>query len=170
MLIPLSQFPGPITGNLEADLAILILAMALIVALRAADKRRARNARLASLAASLALAAASIVLFFDALNAPNPQYANIPVDEARAASGKTFYAQDCLSCHGATGHGDGPTAANLSIQPVDLTVHVYQHDETYLTLVVAKGMVGMPAFGGKLTVEQIGDVIAYTRLLARQAR
>ena len=164
--MPLSQLPG----NLEGDLAILLLAVALIVALRAVDKNRARKSRLVALAGSFAVAAAAIFMFIDATNAPIPQYANAPVDEARAASGKPYYEQYCLSCHGASGHGDGPAAASLSIKPLDLTVHVYQHDETYLTLVIARGMIGMPSFGGRLSTDQIGDVIAYARLLARQAR
>ena len=168
--MPLSQFPGPLTGSLEGDLAILLLAGALIVALRAVDRHRARASRLLSLGGSLAIAAVAASLFFDAINSPNPQYANEPVDAVRAAEGKPLYEQYCLACHGATGHGDGPAAAGLSVKPLDLTIHVYQHDETYLTLVIAKGMVGMPSFGGRLSVEQIGDVLAYTRLLARQAQ
>ncbi len=166
----LSQFPGPITGSLEGDLAILLLAIALIVALRAVDQQRGRTARLQSLGAGLVIAAVAASLFLDAINSPNPQYANAPVDEVRAAAGKPIYQQYCLTCHGATGHGDGPTAASLSVRPLDLTIHVYQHDEAYLTLVIAKGMAGMPSFGGQLDVEQIGDVLAYTRLLARQAQ
>jgi mono/diheme cytochrome c family protein len=168
--MPLSQFSGPVTGNLEGDLAILLLAVALIVALRAADRNRAIKSRLIALAGSFAVAAAAVFMFVDATNAPNPQYANAPVDEQRAASGKPYYEQYCLSCHGGTGRGDGPAAATLSVKPLDLTVHVYQHDESYLTLVIARGMVGMPSFGDKLNVDQIGDVIAYTRLLAKQAR
>jgi mono/diheme cytochrome c family protein len=169
MPMPLSQFPGPLTGNLEGDLAILLLAVALIVALRAVDRDRARSSRLISLAGSLAIAGAAAYLFLDAINAPIPQYANAPMDEVRAAAGKPLYEQNCLSCHGATGHGDGSMAASLSVKPLDLTVHIFQHDDTYLTLVVAKGMLSMPSFGGRLSVEQIGDVLAYTRLLARQA-
>jgi mono/diheme cytochrome c family protein len=168
--MPLSQLPGPLTGSLEGDLAILLLAAALITALRAVDRNRARSSRLVSLAGSLVIAAVAAALFLDAINSPNPEYANAPVDEARAASGKPLYEQYCLVCHGASGHGDGPTAASLSVKPLDLTIHVFQHDETYLTLVIAKGMVGMPSFGGTLSVSEIGDVLAYTRLLARQAR
>ena len=166
----LSQFPGPITGSLEGDLAILLLAIALVVALRAVDRQRERTSRLISLGGGLLIASIAASLFLDAINSPNPQYANAPVDEVRAAAGKPIYQQYCLDCHGITGHGDGPTAASLGVKPLDLTIHVYQHDETYLTLVVAKGMVGMPSFGGKLDVEQIGDVLAYARLLARQAQ
>ena len=167
--MPLSQFPGPITGSLEGDLAILLLAVALVIALRAVDQHRARASRMLALGGSLAIGAFAAFLFIDAINSPIPQYANAPIDETRASAGKPLYEQNCLVCHGATGHGDGPAAANLSVKPLDLTVHIFQHDETYLTLVVAKGMVSMPSFGGKLSVEQIGDVLAYTRLLARQA-
>jgi mono/diheme cytochrome c family protein len=166
----LSQFPGPITGSLEGDLAILLLAIALVVALRALDRQGELTARLAALGGSFAIGAVAAFLFLDAINSPNPQYANAPVDEVRAANGKPVYQQYCLDCHGTTGHGDGPAAANLSVKPLDLTIHVYQHDETYLTLVIAKGMIGMPSFAGKLDVEQIGDVLAYSRLLARQAQ
>ena len=168
--MPLSKYPGLLTGNLEGDLAIVLLVVALIVALRAVDKSRARRSRVVALAISGAIAVAAVWMFIDSTNAPNPLYANAPVDEVRAARGKPFYEQYCLSCHGATGHGDGPAAANLSIKPLDLTVHINQHDQTYLTLVIARGMVGMPSFGDKLKVEQIGDVIEYARLLARQVR
>jgi mono/diheme cytochrome c family protein len=163
----LSQFPGPITGSLEGDLAILLLAIALVVALRAVDRQRERTSRLISLGGGLVVAAAAAALFLDAINSPIPQYADVPVDELRAAAGKPVYQQYCQDCHGASGRGDGPAAAGLSVKPLDLTIHVYQHDETYLTLVIAKGMVGMPSFGGKLDVRQIGDVLAYTRLLAQ---
>ena len=161
---------GPITGDLEGDLAILLLAVALIVALRAVDASRARNSRLASLAVGVALAGVAAALFIDATNAPNPQYLNAPVDAARAAQGKTVYDHFCAACHGTTGHGDGPAAPGLRIRPVDLTVHVFQHDETYLAQAISGGMPAMPAFKERLTSEQIADVIEYMRLLGHQAR
>ena len=39
-----------------------------------------------------------------------------PPDLAR---GKVLYQQSCASCHGATGHGDGPAAAHLEPPPID---------------------------------------------------
>ncbi len=38
-----------------------------------------------------------------------------PPDVTRAAP---LYAQNCASCHGATGHGDGPAAASLDPRPI----------------------------------------------------
>jgi mono/diheme cytochrome c family protein len=35
--------------------------------------------------------------------------------------GRTLFAQHCVSCHGASGLGDGPAAAALKVPPGDLT-------------------------------------------------
>lgn len=36
-------------------------------------------------------------------------------------AGKALYMQNCVSCHGVDGKGDGPVAARLSTSPADLT-------------------------------------------------
>jgi cbb3-type cytochrome oxidase cytochrome c subunit len=35
--------------------------------------------------------------------------------------GRDIYLENCVSCHGVTGKGDGPLAANLRTPPADLT-------------------------------------------------
>ncbi|MCL4395223.1 MAG: cytochrome c [Chloroflexi bacterium] len=166
MLLP--RLPGPITGNLEADLGLLAFAIAIVVALRVLDKNRRREAKW--LGVSLGLALTSVVLFIDAVNGTNALYANTPVDPARAAAGKTVYEQYCSACHGETGHGDGPTAAGMPIKPLDLTVHIFQHDQGYFILAVGGGMGPMPAFKDKLSRDEIENVIDYVRLLGYAAR
>jgi mono/diheme cytochrome c family protein len=42
--------------------------------------------------------------------------------EPPAPSGAVFYAENCASCHGIRGRGDGPAAAGLSRAPSDLTL------------------------------------------------
>jgi mono/diheme cytochrome c family protein len=43
------------------------------------------------------------------------------VDRVLADMGSELYVQYCASCHGASGHGDGPAAASLKKPPADLT-------------------------------------------------
>jgi cytochrome c oxidase cbb3-type subunit 2/cytochrome c oxidase cbb3-type subunit I/II len=46
----------------------------------------------------------------------------LEVDDAR---GRTLYAENCASCHGPRGAGDGPGAASLVPAPSDLSGHEY---------------------------------------------
>ncbi len=54
--------------------------------------------------------------------APEPDESAAP-SEAHAATtpdvakGKEIFAQRCVPCHGATGHGDGPASASLNPKP-----------------------------------------------------
>lgn len=49
-------------------------------------------------------------------NLTNP----LPQTAATIERGAKVYADNCASCHGLAGHGDGPAAANLSPRPADL--------------------------------------------------
>jgi mono/diheme cytochrome c family protein len=48
---------------------------------------------------------------------------SLATDSAPTAteSGATLFARYCVSCHGARGHGDGPVAPSLIVEPSDLT-------------------------------------------------
>jgi mono/diheme cytochrome c family protein len=37
------------------------------------------------------------------------------------AEGRAFFAENCVSCHGEGGKGDGPAVAGLPVKPTDLT-------------------------------------------------
>jgi cytochrome c oxidase cbb3-type subunit 2 len=53
--------------------------------------------------------------------------ASVPVLSAGADErrGQTLYAANCASCHGPSGHGDGPGAAWLAPRPSNLAEHEY---------------------------------------------
>ena len=73
-----------------------------------------------------------------------------------AASGKTVYQSDCISCHGsdgASGSARKPVAALAQSNP-----------EQAISVVLA-GDGEMPAWSGVLTDQQIADVVAYLKTL-----
>lgn len=91
-----------------------------------------------------------------------------------AEAGKALYAQYCSSCHGATGHGDGPVAGTLNPKPANHTDHQFMATLTdeHLYQVISKGgaSVGkspmMAPWGGVINDQGIKDLIAYLRQLS----
>jgi high-affinity iron transporter len=92
----------------------------------------------------------------------------VPLDERPArepslASGARIFRQQCATCHGDAGHGDGPGAAGLTPRPADLTdsALVSRTPLDYFRR-VTEGTPGtaMPAFS-HLTREQRWDVVAH---------
>lgn len=91
------------------------------------------------------------------------------------SKGKTIFTQSCASCHGAAGKGDGPAAAALNPKPANLTdtAVMSKLNDATLTKVISKGGTAlgksplMPAFNGQLKQQDIKDVIAYIRSLAK---
>jgi len=161
---------GFVTGDLEGDGALVMVVVGVVILLIGSGGKRPRNARLVVLGTGAAAVLLGIGLFIDAVNGTMAANQNVPVNTARASTGEQIYQQNCQVCHGEKGYGDGPGAAALPVKPFDLTTHVLLHDEQYLHAVILNGRGYMPAFGDKLSQDQILDVIAYTRLLARNAQ
>ncbi|TAH52315.1 MAG: c-type cytochrome [Chloroflexota bacterium] len=161
---------GFITGDLEGDGALIMVVVGVVVLLIGSGGKRARNSRLIVLGIGAASVLLGIGLFIDAVNGTMASNQNVPVNSERASTGQQVYAQNCAVCHGEKGLGDGPGGTALPVKPFDLTTHVVLHDEQYLYATILNGRGYMPAFGSRLTQDQILDVIAYTRLLARNAQ
>jgi len=91
-----------------------------------------------------------------------------PAFGADLSKGKKVYTDKCLKCHGEKGRGDGPRAYDLSKKPADYTdkEKMSKFTDADLKKVVEKGKKPMPAFGAKLSDEEIGGVIAYIRTFA----
>lgn len=95
-----------------------------------------------------------------------------------AAKGKQKYLEVCAICHGKSGKGDGPTAAALPIKPRDHTDPAYMSKLTDQQIfdVIKRGgeAVGksaiMPKWGPLLNDQQIKDLVAYIRSLARPTK
>lgn len=91
----------------------------------------------------------------------------MPPSDAIIANGKTIYEKNCKACHGDSLKGDGPGALGVPKPPRNFTdctamanfPLVMHHDA------VVNGRIqnGMPAWGPKLTNEEIWSVIMYER-------
>jgi copper transport protein len=94
----------------------------------------------------------------------------IPATPDSIEQGRAVYRQNCSSCHGPNGAGDGPLAATLDPAPANLRVHLVQgiHSDAQIFNWITKGFPNsaMPAFGDQLTEQERWHVINFIRTLA----
>ncbi len=84
------------------------------------------------------------------------------------SQGKALYRQNCSSCHGNNGKGNGPDATALSSQPSDFTNQALmaQTSSAYLYDAVTAGIIpDMPAYSSTLEDNERLAVVAYLRSL-----
>lgn len=93
----------------------------------------------------------AVALFTNDGTAPPSSPADGPAD------GAALYASNCASCHGSDGGGGaGPALGGGAV------VEAYP-DAADQVVVITDGRGGMPAFGDRLTAEEIQAVTDYTR-------
>lgn len=71
---------------------------------------------------------------------PGPR--RVPPTYTTPTSGEAIYAAYCASCHGATGHGDGPVVPSLKTPPPDLTTLAQRHQGTFPHAAVSEAITG----------------------------
>ena len=93
----------------------------------------------------------------------------VAVSESSLAAGQKIYLKRCLACHGKTGNGDGPDAADLGIHPAKLSDPVIR-DETDGALFwkITVGKKPMPNYRTRLSPTDRWNVINYLRTLANR--
>ena len=101
----------------------------------------------------------------DAAKVKNP----VPITAASIEAGKALYARNCRFCHGDEGKGDGKMAPKDS-HPADLTDAKWDRGSTdgEIFAVIQSGAgpkFEMKGFKGRMTDEQIWQVIDYVRSL-----
>ncbi len=88
---------------------------------------------------------------------PNP----VPADNASRDRGRKLFEENCVSCHGLTGRGNGPIAARLETLPADLAAMAGKHPDGDFAWKIAEGRGAMPAWKKILSEKQIWDIVNY---------
>ncbi len=167
---PVAVAAGALTGGGQFDLplesgswltvaAIVILVLALVGAawmtewpgLPEVTPRLARVGTAAFTVIGAGLLALSLLPASKAEEGANP----IDPTAQSIAIGRSLYTQNCATCHGDTGRGDGPQAPSLPVAPADFRVHIPYHQDEFFFQVMTNGLgTIMPAFGQSLTEDE----------------
>ena len=84
-------------------------------------------------------------------------------------TGQAIYEQHCLRCHGSNLDGKGPESQDLIVRPANLqsqTSRAKTDWELLVTITNGALFTPMHSFRGKLTDEQMLDVLSYIRTVA----
>lgn len=85
-----------------------------------------------------------------------------------AMSGQELYSRFCASCHGASGHGDGPVSKSIRVEVPDLALIALRAGGTYpreriVRIIDGRHIIGahgsrtMPVWGEELSRIEIGN-------------
>ncbi len=83
--------------------------------------------------------------------------------------GKILYEKNCLSCHGASGYGDGKAGKNLNPRPANIAnfSKMPMATDGYLFWTISEGGIpiqtSMPPFKSSIKEEEIWKIIIYLR-------
>jgi mono/diheme cytochrome c family protein len=92
---------------------------------------------------------------------PNP----VKADAESLATGKEIWTKQCQSCHGRSGKGDGPKAAQLKTLPHDISKpDIQSQTDGALFYKTSEGRDDMPSFKKKIPdQDDIWSVVNYIR-------
>ena len=91
------------------------------------------------------------------------------VHRGNPKAGESVYQQQCLRCHGPNMDGNGPDSRDLIVQPADLrSANIRSKTDWELLVAISNGVLFSPmhSFRGKLTDEQMLDVLSYIRAVS----
>jgi len=80
--------------------------------------------------------------------------------------GAALFKANCAMCHGADGKGETPMGKNFKLRDFS-SGDVQKQTDAELTDITTNGKAKMPAYKGKLTAEQIKQLVGYIRSLKK---
>jgi copper transport protein len=89
----------------------------------------------------------------------------VPANAQSVAAGKKLFQDNCVTCHGPDGRGDGPAAANLNPKPSDFRLHMPLHTDPQFYTFIHDGYPGtaMPAFKSAFSANDIWNLVNFLR-------
>ena len=94
----------------------------------------------------------------------------VALSDAELAKAKKVYAENCLTCHGDTGKGDGPMAGMLKDHPADLSnaavVSPLTDGELYWAITKGRKP-SMAEFESKLSVDERWGLVNLLRVFSK---
>ncbi|MGZ3846406.1 MAG: c-type cytochrome [Flavisolibacter sp.] len=93
----------------------------------------------------------------------------VKADATSIADGKQLWLQHCTSCHGKSGKGDGPKAAQLKTLPHDLSkADIQSQPDGSFFYKTSEGRKDMPSFKKKIPdQDDIWSIVNYIRTLKK---
>lgn len=95
----------------------------------------------------------------------------VPFDAISISNGSALFSQNCTTCHGPQGKGNGIIAKTFNPPPTDLLTEAHTAKHTagdffhWLTYGISER--GMPSFSSKLSEEDRWDVVNYIHAMSR---
>jgi len=92
----------------------------------------------------------------------------VAMSDASTKAGQALFVKTCSACHGKTGLGDGVKARTLKSSPGDFSKADFQGQtdgEHFYKTKTGRG--DMPKYDGKLTDDDIWNIVNYTRSLKK---
>lgn len=90
----------------------------------------------------------------------------VATNDSSIRAGQKIYLKRCVACHGKTGYGDGPDAADLGIHPAKLCdITVREETDGALFWKITVGKKPMPSYATRLSPTDRWNVINYLRSL-----
>jgi len=81
--------------------------------------------------------------------------------------GATLFKSKCAGCHSADGSGTGPAGKAMHLRALG-SADVQKQTDAQLAAIIADGKSPMPAFKDKFTSDQIKQLVAFIRSLAKK--
>jgi cytochrome c6 len=83
-----------------------------------------------------------------------------------AQSGADVFKSKCAVCHGATGAGDTAMGKNMKLKDLG-SADVQGMSDADLNGIITNGKDKMPKYDGKLSKDQINDLVKYIRTMKK---